>query len=152
MRANMSKANDIQKLRERTGAGVMDCKKALEKAGGDFEKAKVLIQEQGLIKAEKKTGRETGAGLLEAYIHNNRVGVLLELCCETDFVARAEPVKELAHDLAMHIAAMDPEDTEALLSQLYIKDETQTVENIIKQVIAKVGENIRVARFMRYQV
>lgn len=148
----MVKPEDIQKLREITGAGVMDCKKALDDSKGDFEKAKALIQEQGLIKAGKKTNRETGAGLLETYIHNSRVGVLLELRCETDFVARAEPVKELSHDLAMHIAAMDPENVEVLLGQPYIKDETQKVENIIKQVIAKVGENIRVARFMRYEI
>ncbi len=148
----MVKSKDIQKLREITGAGVMDCKKALEESAGDFEKAKEFIQEQGLIKAEKKSGRETGAGLLETYVHNDRVGVMLELRCETDFVARSQPVKKLAHDLAMHIAAMDPEDTKAFLAQPYIKDESQTVENIIKYVIATVGENIKVARFMRYEV
>lgn len=130
----------------------MDCKKALEESAGDFEKAKAFIQEQGLIRAEKKAGRETGAGLLETYIHNDRVAVLLELRCETDFVARSQPVKKLAHDLAMHIAAMDPEDTDALLAQPYIKDESQTIENIIKYAIAMVGENIKVARFMRYEI
>ncbi len=148
----MVKSRDIQKLREITGAGVMDCKKALEESAGDFEKAKAFIQEQGLIRAEKKAGRETGAGLLETYIHNDRVAVLLELRCETDFVARSQPVKKLAHDLAMHIAAMDPEDTDALLAQPYIKDESQTIENIIKYAIAMVGENIKVARFMRYEI
>jgi len=148
----MAKSGDIQKLRGVTGAGVMDCKKALEDAGGDFNKAQALIEERGVLKAEKKAGRETGAGLLETYIHNGRVGVLLELNCETDFVARAEPVKELAHNLAMHIAAMDPKDTKALLAQPYIKNESQNIEGVIKQVISKVGENIKVARFMRYEV
>lgn len=148
----MTKPEDVQKLREMTGAGIMECKRALEDAGGDFDKATAIIGERGLIKAEKKTARETGAGLLESYIHNGRVGVLLELRMETDFVARAEPVKELAHNLAMHIAAMNPEDIGALLSQPYVKDESQTVESVIKHTIAKVGENIRVAKFMRYQL
>lgn len=146
------KAEDIQKLREVTGAGVMDCKRALADSAGDFDKAKNLIEERGLIKAEKKADRQTGAGLLESYIHNGRVGVLLELRCETDFVARTEAVKELVHDLVMHIAAMAPETVEELLAQPYVKDESQKVEEVIKQVIAKVGENIKVARFIRYQI
>ena len=144
--------NDVQKLREITGAGVMDCKKALEESGGDFEKAKAVIFEKGLAKAEKKSGRSTGAGLLETYIHNNRVGVLLELRCETDFVARNELFKELAHNIAMHIAALDPQTTEELLAQNYVKDESKTIESIIKDSIAKTGENIKVGRFCRYEV
>lgn len=142
----------IQQLREITGAGIMDCKRAFQDAGGDFEKAKRLIGERGLIKADKKGGRATGAGLLESYIHNGRVGVLLELRCETDFVARAEPVKQLVHELAMHIAAMDPENVEALLAQPYVKDPMQTVEQVVKRVIAQVGENMKIAKFVRYQV
>src|SRR3989344_779214 len=145
----MVKSDDVQKVREVTGAGIMDCKRALGDADGDFEQAKILIGERGLAKAEKKAERQTGAGLLESYIHNGRVGVLLELRCETDFVAHTEPVKNLAHDLAMHIAAMDPESAEALLSQPYFRDPAQSVEQVIKQVIAKVGENLKVARFMR---
>lgn len=145
-------AQFIQQLREVTGAGVMDCKRALQDAGGDFDKAKALIGERGLIKADKKGDRATGAGLLESYIHNGRVGVLLELRCETDFVARAEPVRNLAHELAMHIAAMDPESVEALLAQPYVKDPVQTVEQVLKQVIAKVGENMKIAKFVRYQL
>lgn len=148
----MVKSEDVQKLREITGAGVMECKKALEESAGDFDRAKAIIGERGLVKAEKKADRATGAGLLETYVHNGRVGVLLELRCETDFVARAEPVKQLAHDLAMHIAAMDPESVEAFLSQPYFRDPAQTTEQVIKQVIAKVGENLKVARFMRYQL
>src|SRR3989344_1948707 len=140
----------VQQLREITGAGIMDCKKALQDAGGDFEKAKTLIGERGLIKADKKGDRATGVGLLESYIHNGRVGVLLELRCETDFVARAEPVRQLVHELAMYIAAMDPENVEALLAQPYVKDPMQTVEQVLKQVIAKVGENMKIAKFVRY--
>ena len=142
----------IQKLREETGAGVMDCKRALEEAGGDLDLAKKLIEKKGLVKAEKKAGRATGAGILESYIHNGRVGVLLELRCETDFVAHSEPVKALVHDLALHISAINPESIEDLLKQPYVKDESKTVEEVIKGVIAKVGENLKVARFARYQV
>ncbi len=142
----------IQKLREETGAGVMECKRALEEAGGDLKLAKEIIAKRGLAKAEKKSDRATGAGLLEAYIHNGRIGVLLELRSETDFVAHSEPVKALVHDLALHISALDPESVEDLLKQPYVKDESKTVEEVIKGVIAKVGENLKVARFARYQV
>jgi len=131
---------------------VMDCKRALEEAGGDFNLAKQLIEKQGLIKAEKKTERATGAGLLEAYVHNGRVGVLLEIRSETDFVAHSEPVKTLTHNLALQIVAMAPETVYDLLKQPYVKDESKTVEDLIKGTIAMVGENLKVARFARYQI
>ncbi len=143
---------DIQKLREMTGAGVMDCKKALDDAKGNFDAAVKLIQERGLAKAEKKSERSTGAGLLEAFVHNGRVGVLLLLRCETDFVARADKFKELAHDLAMQVAAMDPENPEELLKQVFVKNSSLTVEELIKGVIAVLGENIRVEKFCRYDL
>ncbi|MEK7114616.1 MAG: translation elongation factor Ts [Patescibacteria group bacterium] len=142
----------IKKLRETTGAGVMECKKSLEEAGGDFEKAITIINERGLAKAEKKSERTTGAGVLESYIHNERAGVMLELHCETDFVAKNPVFKELARDLSMQIVAMNPASIEDLLQQAYIKDESLTVENFIKQTIAKFGENIRVERFCRYEI
>ena len=142
----------IQRLREETGAGVMECKRALEEAGGDFALAKKIIEQKGLARAEKKSGRETGAGLLESYIHNGRVGVLLELRSETDFVARSEPVQKLAHALVLQIAAMAPESVEELLQQAFVQDESKTVEAVIKSTIAKVGENLKVARFVRYQI
>lgn len=145
-------AENVKKLRDITGAGVVDCSNALKEADGDLDKAKEIIMEKGLIKAGKKAGRETGAAVLESYIHNNRVGVLLELRCETDFVARSESFRFLAHELAMHIAAMNPKDIETLLKQPYIKDESQTVDQLIKSVIAKMGENIEVERFCRYEV
>lgn len=131
---------------------MMDCKRALEEAGGDFNLAKQLIEKQGLIKAEKKTERATGAGLLEAYVHNGRVGVLLEIRSETDFVAHSEPVKTLTHNLALQIVAMAPETVYDLLKQPYVKDESKTVEDLIKGTIAMVGENLKVARFARYQI
>jgi elongation factor Ts len=142
----------IQKLRDVTGAGVMECKKALEEAGGDFDKAVAIIHERGLVKAETKKERTTGSGILESYIHNERVGVLLEIRCETDFVARNSLFKELAHNLCMHIAAMNPENVDILLKQAYVKDEAFTVEAFIKQAIAKIGENIQIERFCRYEI
>ena len=142
----------IQKLRAETGAGVMDCKRALEESGGDFSLAKAIIEKRGLVKAETKADRATGAGLLETYVHNGRIGVLLELRSETDFVVRSEVVKKLAHDLVMHIAAMAPESVDDLLKQPYVQDESKTIEELVKGTIAKVGENLKVARFARYQV
>lgn len=142
----------IQKLRDMTGAGVMSCKKAFQEVSGDFEKAVALIKERGLIKVEAKSGRSTGSGLLETYIHNGRVGVLLELRCETDFVARSEVFKELAHNLAMQVAAMDPADVDNLLAQPYIKDESKTINDLVKEAIARLGENTKVERFCRYEI
>ena len=143
---------DVKKLREMTGAGVMKCKEALEESGGDIDKALKIIREKGAALAGKRSERKTGAGILESYIHNDRVGVLLELRSETDFVARSEDFRELAHDLVMQIAAMAPDDVEELLGQLYIKDESIKVEDVVKQVIAKVGENIKIERFCRYEI
>lgn len=144
--------NDIVQLRGITGAGVMECKRALEEAKGDLEKAKAIIYERGLVKAESKQERATGAGFLYSYIHNNRVGVLLELRAETDFVVRSDPFRALAHELAMQIAAMEPETVEALLTQEYIKDPSMNVADLIKGVTAKVGEHIKVERFARYEI
>lgn len=142
----------IQKLREVTGAGVIECSKALRDAGGDFDKAVQIIHERGLVKVEKRADRETGAGLIESYVHNERIGVLLDLRAETDFVVRSEPFRALAHELAMQIAAMAPKDVAGLLEQPYIKDESKTVADIIKEVIARVGENIRVIAFSRLEI
>ena len=146
------KLGDIQNLRETTGAGVMECKKAMEDAKGDFEQAVSLIRERGLLKFEKRKARETGAGLIESYVHNARIGVLLDLRAETDFVVRSEPFRHLSHELAMQIAASAPTDVHELLKQPYIKDESKTVGDLIKEVIARVGENIRVNNFYRLEV
>lgn len=148
----MSSAGSVSKLRELTGAGVMECKRALDEAGGNLDKAKLIIQERGVIRAEKKADRATGAGILESYIHNNRIGVLLELRAETDFAVRSEPFRTLAHELAMHISAMNPDSVETLLQQLFVKDQLITVQQLIKNTIAKVGENIRIERFCRYEL
>ena len=144
--------DDIITLREITGAGVMECKRALEEAKGDIEKAKTIIYERGLVKAESKQERATGAGFLYSYIHNGRVGVLLELRAETDFVVKSDPFRALAHELAMQVAAMEPETVEALLEQEYIKDPSTNIADLVKSVTAKVGEHIKVERFTRYEV
>lgn len=146
------KTEDIKKLREETGAGVVDCKKALQEAEGDYDKAVELIKEKGVAIAKKKSDRETGAGIIESYIHGNRVGVLLELRCETDFVVKSDPFQELAHELAMQIASMNPEDPEDLLEQEYVKDPEKKVEELITETITEVGENINVNRFCRYEL
>jgi len=142
----------VQKLREATSAGVMDCRKALIEADGDFERAKEVIREKGLSKVEKRVGRETGAGLVHSYVHNDRIGVLVDLRAETDFVVRSEPFRELAHELAMHIAAAAPKDVAELLAQPYIRDESKTVKDMVNEVIAKVGENVSVNQFFRVEV
>ena len=143
---------NISKLREMTGAGVMECKQALRESAGDLEKAEKIIQAQGLLKVEKRAGREAGAGLIESYIHNERIGVLVDVRAETDFVVRSEPFRKLAHELAMQIAAMAPADVEELLKQPYIKDESRTMGELVREVIAKVGENVKVNGFSRMEV
>jgi len=145
-------AEDVKKLREATGAGVMDAKGALEEAGGNFEEAAAILKKKGLAKADKKAGRELKAGLVNAYVHNDRVGVLLNVSCETDFVAKADDFKNLVHNIAMQIAAMNPSDVDELMSQPYIKDEKETIENLVKGAIAKLGENIKVEEFTRYEI
>lgn len=146
------KLDNLQKLREQTGAGVMDCRGALLEAGGDFEKAVRLIREKGLAKAVKRADRAAGAGFIESYIHNERIGVLLDLRAETDFVVRSEPFRVLAHELAMQIAASDPQTVDELLSEPYMRDEERVVSDIIKDTIARVGENIKVNRFYRIEL
>lgn len=146
------KTEDIKKLREETGAGVVDCKKALQEAEGDYDKALEVIKEKGVAIAKKKSDRETGAGIIESYIHGNRAGVLLELRCETDFVVKSDPFQDLAHELAMQIVSMNPEDPEELLEQEYVKDPEKTIEELITETITEVGENINVKRFCRYEL
>lgn len=140
---------DIKKLRDETGAGILDIKQALEEAGGNLEKAKDKIIQKGLDKAAKKSGREIRSGVVETYSHGGKVGVLVELLCETDFVARTEDFKNLAHELSLQIASMNPASVKKLLPQEYIRDSGQTVDALIKSVAYKLGENIQVGRFKR---
>lgn len=148
----MINSEDVAKLRIATGAGVMDCKRALEEARGDFEKAKKILADSTQIIAQKKAGRSTAQGLIEVYAHANKIGVLLEINSESDFVARNSEFKELAHNIAMQIASMNPKDLPELLSQVYIKDESLTIKKLIEQATAKIGENIQIKRFIRYEL
>jgi len=145
----MVKVEDIKKLREDTGAGISDIKVALEESKGKLEKAKEILKKKGLDKANKKSNRAVKTGIVEVYSHGGKVGVLVEVLCETDFVAKTEDFKNLAHELALQIASMDPLSVEELLKQDYIRDNSQTIENLIKSVIGKLGENIQVGKFNR---
>lgn len=189
-------AKDVAQLRARTGAGMMDCRNALAETGGDVEKAVELLRKKGIAKAEKRAGRGASEGLIGSYVHfNGRVGVLVEVNCETDFVARTEEFQSLVRDLALHIASADPiavrvEDIpeavlereksifqaqasdsgkpekvwdkivegklkkfyeeRVLLEQPFVKDDKQTVGQLVKAVSAKTGENVVVRRFVRF--
>ncbi len=191
-------ANQVKELRDITNAGMMDCKKALIEVGGDLEKAVEWLRKKGISLAAKKEGRTTNQGLVEAYIHaGGQVGVLIEVNCETDFVARTDDFKALVHNLAMHVAASSPEAVSreevdavrveqeleiyraqmreqgkpenmidkivtgkldkfygevCLLEQKYVKDPDLTVGDYLKTVIGKLGENMLVKRFVRYQI
>lgn len=194
----MIDANSVKNLREKTGASMMECKNALEEAGGNEQKAVEILRQRGTKIAFKKSEREIKAGLVESYIHSNRrVGVLLELGCETDFVARNQGFQTLAHDIAMHIAAMNPrylaaEDMEpefiakekqiyleqlkgaqkpaaviekilagklqklsediCLLEQKFVKDPDKKVKDLIAEAVARLGENIKIAKFVRFEI
>ena len=191
-------AKDVQELRSRTGAGMMDCKKALEETGGDMEKAVEYLRKKGIAKAEKRAGRATSEGVITSYIHPpGKIGVLVELNCETDFVARTDDFKTLAREIAMHIASAAPLSVDkdgvpaaavererriaeeqvrasgkpehlvskivegkleafykqvALLSQPWIREDKKTIGDLVKEASAKLGENVQVRRFVRFQM
>jgi len=146
-------AQEVAKLRTETGAGVMECKKALQDAGGDYEKAKSLIKERGLARAAKKSDREANQGLVESYIHGGgRIGALVELSSETDFVARNDDFKDLARNIAMQVAAMEPTDVDELLKQPYIKDAGKTIGDLVTALAASTGENVHVRRIARFEL
>lgn len=161
-------AEDVKRLRDETEAGMLDCKKALEEANGDFDKAKEILRKKGFEAAAKRAERETAQGLIYSYIHhNNQLGVLLEINCETDFVARTDNFTDLARKIAIHIAGAaplyvskdeipfsskdDPKDV-ALLEQPYVQDESMTIAQMIAEASGKTGENIRVRRFARFDL
>jgi elongation factor Ts len=143
----------VKRLREETGAGVMDCKRALDEAKGDFEKAKALIKERGLEKAKEKADRDAREGVVEAYVHaGGRIGAIVELSSETDFVARNPEFKGLAKEIAMQVAAMDPTNVDQLLEQPYIRDSSKTIGELVTSIAATTGENVRVKRFKRFEL
>jgi elongation factor Ts len=141
--------DDIKRLRGLTGVGISDAKQALIDAGGNFDIALSEMRKKGLTKAEKRGEREARAGVIGSYVHDGRIGVLVEVNCETDFVAKTDEFKELVKDLTLHIAASDPENETELLEQPFVKDPAKTVGDVVKEANAKLGENIVVRRFSR---
>lgn len=143
----------IKKLRAKTKAGVMDCRQALEESQGDMAKAEKWLQKKGLKSVAKREGRETYQGRIEVYTHaDGKIVAVVELLCETDFVARTDDFKNLAHDLAMQITAMKPKNIEDFLKQVWIKDESKKIEELVKDLMAKTGENIKVGRIARFEL
>ncbi|MFC1703169.1 translation elongation factor Ts [Candidatus Omnitrophota bacterium] len=168
-------AEKVKELREMTSSGIMDCRRALQESKGDVEKAKVILRKKGLEIAAKKAMRATNEGRIEAYVHlGNKIGVLVEVNCETDFVARNEEFKQFTKDIAMHIAASDPAHlkrddvskdiikdeknpddyykTNCLLDQPFVKDQRTTVQEYLNSVISKTGENVSISRFVRFKL
>ena len=143
----------VKKLRETTGIGIMACRKALEEVGGDFDRAEAMLKEGAALKAASRGDRETTAGVVSSYIHaGGRVGVLVELCSETDFVSRSPDFQGLAHELAMQICAMRPETVDDLLGEVWVKDSSKKIEDIVNELAVKTKENIVVKRFCRFEV
>ncbi|MBI4201388.1 MAG: elongation factor Ts [Chloroflexi bacterium] len=158
--------DQVKALRELTGAGVMDCKRALEEASGDISKAEQILKAKGAASVARKATSATREGVIDSYIHSgSRIGAMVELSCETDFVARTREFRELAHQLSMQVAAMSPQyidrsemgaedarnpEEACLLLQPYIKDPTRVVQDLITELAARVGENVRVRRFARF--
>ena len=144
-------ASQVKALREQTGAGMMEAKNALAEAAGDISQAVEILRKKGVLKAGKKSDRATKQGIIEAYIHGEgRIGVLVEVNCETDFVARNADFKNFVHELALHITASDPQSMEELLEQPFIKDSDIIIKDLVTQKIATIGENIQIRRFTRY--
>ena len=147
----MISIDQVKKLRKDTGVSVTECKKALEEAKGDHEKAREVLKKLGKDLAGRRGGRDTGQGIITSYIHpNKKIGVLLELCCETDFVAKSKDFEELSHELCLQIAAMGEEVP--LLEQAWVKDQSKTVKELVEEYVAKTGENISINRFIRYEM
>jgi len=149
----MVSIQQIKELREETGVSVSEVKKALEEAKGDAEKAKEILRVLGKTLIGKKASRETKQGIIDAYVHSNlKSGVLLDIRCESDFVAKSPEFKNLSHELCLQIVAMDPPDQASLLSQPWIKDDAKTVKNLIEDAVAKIGENIEIKKFSRFEI
>lgn len=143
----------VKKLREKCGAGVMECRRALEAAKGKEEKALEIIRERGLKVAEEKKERATKQGVIDCYSHSNgRIVSVVELLCETDFVSRNEEFRAIAHELAMQVAAMKPKSVKELLGQAYIREPNITVADLLNGLVAKIRENIRIGRIARFEL
>jgi len=143
----------LKKLRSETSASVSDCRRALDESDGDYKKALGWLKKRSAAIAEKKSDRTTDQGIVEAYIHaGGKVGVLVELLCETDFVARTDEFKHLAREIGMQVAAMKPESVDGLLKQEYIRDGSLKISDLVKGSIGKLGENITVKKFTRFAI
>ena len=148
----MVTVDQIKRLREETGVSISECKKALEEAKGDVKKAKEILKKLGSSFARAKKKKEVKAGLIESYIHSGKkIGAMVELHCESDFVTHSEDFQKLAHELCLQIAAIDPENI-PLLKQLWIRDETKRIRDLIDEYISKFGENIILKRFARFEI
>jgi len=148
----MASVEQIKKLRAQTGLGIHDIKKALEETNGDETKALELLKSWGLSTVAKKSDRATGQGLIDVYTHSGRIGAMVEVNCETDFVARNEDFKSFVHDLALQVASMNPANVEELLKQDYFRDNTKTINDLLTETISKIGENIKINRFSRFEL
>lgn len=146
-------AEQIKELRDATGVSVMQCKKALEESNGDMEAAKVALRAIAAAQAEKKADRELGAGVIATYVHaNKKMGVMLEMQCETDFVSQNEEFVNAANQIALHIGAMDPQTTDELMEQSFIMNPELTVKQIIDGVVQKTGERVEISKFVKYSI
>ena len=149
----MIKAKDIAELRNETGAGVMDCKEALTKARGNKKKALDILKAMGKDRVKKRADRMISQGLIETYLHKgSRIGAIVEVACETDFVAKTDDFKKLAHNIAMQVASMDPKDVKELLGQFYIFDDKKKISDLLEEVITKTGEKCEIKRFERFEL
>jgi len=145
--------DQIKKLRQLTNISIQECKKALEEANGDLEKAQEILKKKGAEVVEKKKERQTKEGIIGVYLHQNKkIGAMVKVSCESDFVERNEIFQDLVHNLAMQIAAMNPKDVEELLNQVYIKDIKKTIKQFIDEAVMKLGENIKVEEFYRMEI
>jgi elongation factor Ts len=146
-------AADIKNLREKTGAGVMDCRQALTEANGDMKQAEEIVKARGLARAEKKADRETKEGYIASYVHaTGKIAALVEVLCETDFVARNPEFQTMAKEIAMQVSALNPENVAELLAQEYLRDSSLTIDQLVKQLSGKIGEKFVVNRFVRYEI
>ena len=142
----------IKELRAQTGLGIHDVKHALEEAAGDKTKALAILKERGLATVAKRSERETSQGVIEVYAHGGRIGAMVEVNCETDFVGRNDDFKAFAHDIALQVASMAPESVEDLLKQEFFKDTSKTIQEYLTETIAKTGENIKITRLARFEL
>lgn len=149
----MASIEKLKKLRGETQASIMDCREALDEADGEIEQAKEILQKQGMKVSEEKKERSTKDGVVGAYVHQKKkIAAMVKVYCETDFVARTDDFQDLAHEIAMQVAGLEPEDKEDLLEKPLVKDEERTTEELIKESISSLGENIELGEFERFEI